>query len=157
MENYDRTLELVETAQDSAGKSSEQFAKYSDTLEYKLNKLSTTWEQFRTNLIQSDVFKNVVDQITKLVERLNEFDLKELLVIIPTFVILGKQIVETLIQTISQSASRFQSVGKAIGNSIAKGIQQSTSGISGRISQRFYGTSSGTNVLNQEELTQEMQ
>lgn len=152
MENYDRTLELVETAQDSAGKSSEQFAKYSDTLEYKLNKLSTTWEQFRTNLIQSDVFKNVVDQITKLVERLNEFDLKELLVIIPTFVILGKQIVETLIQTISQSASRFQSVGKAIGNSIAKGIQQSTSGISGRISQRFYGTSSGTNVLNQEEL-----
>jgi hypothetical protein len=28
MEDYDRTMELVETAQDSAGRSSEQFAKY---------------------------------------------------------------------------------------------------------------------------------
>ena len=45
MENYDRTMELVDTAYDSAGKSSEQFAKYQDTVEYKINQLSNSWEQ----------------------------------------------------------------------------------------------------------------
>jgi hypothetical protein len=47
MEDYDRTVELVETAQDSTGKSSEQFAKYQDTLENKVNKLNVAWEKLR--------------------------------------------------------------------------------------------------------------
>ena len=39
MDNYKRTMELIDTAYNSAGKSTEQFNKYQDTLEYKLNKL----------------------------------------------------------------------------------------------------------------------
>ena len=39
MDNYKRTMELIDIAYNSAGKSTEQFNKYQDTLEYKLNKL----------------------------------------------------------------------------------------------------------------------
>ncbi|MBR4890122.1 MAG: phage tail tape measure protein [Clostridia bacterium] len=47
MDNYDRTVQLMEYAADAEGKADEQFAKYADTMEYKLNQLSTKWEEFR--------------------------------------------------------------------------------------------------------------
>lgn len=59
MENYDRTMELVETAQNSAGKSDEQFAKYTDTLEYKVNSLRTAWESLRQSFLKSDFLKKL--------------------------------------------------------------------------------------------------
>src|SRR5574344_788810 len=72
MENYDRTMELVDTAYDSAGKSSEQFAKYQDTVEYKMNQLQNTWEQFRTQFFNSDFFKTVLDGFNALLGKINE-------------------------------------------------------------------------------------
>ena len=51
MENYERTQELIEIASDSAGRSTQQFAKYADSVENKVNRLKNTWEQFRINLI----------------------------------------------------------------------------------------------------------
>jgi len=47
MDNYDRTVELIGYAADAEGRADEQFAKYADTMEYKLNQLSTKWEEFR--------------------------------------------------------------------------------------------------------------
>jgi len=37
MDNYERTAELIDYAADAEGKADEQFAKYADTMEYKLN------------------------------------------------------------------------------------------------------------------------
>lgn len=75
MDNYDRTVELMELAANAEGKADEQFAKYADTMEYKLNQLNTTWEQFRVRLMDADAFKNIVDGINELVTRINKIDL----------------------------------------------------------------------------------
>lgn len=72
MENYDRTMELVETAQNSAGKSDEQFAKYTDTLEYKVNSLRTAWESLRQSFLKSDFLKKAVDLATNLANKLSD-------------------------------------------------------------------------------------
>ena len=80
MENYDRTMELVDTAYNSAGKSSEQFAKYQDTLEYKINKLQNSWEQLRVSLMNSDFFKGVVDTVGNLVGYVSKLNLKEVVI-----------------------------------------------------------------------------
>ena len=80
MENYDRTMELVDTAYNSAGKSSEQFAKYQDTLEYKINKLQNSWEQLRVSLMNSDFFKGVVDTVGNLVGYISKLNLKEVII-----------------------------------------------------------------------------
>jgi hypothetical protein len=44
MENYERTQELIEIASDSTGRSTQQFAKYADSVENKINRLKNTWE-----------------------------------------------------------------------------------------------------------------
>ena len=98
MEDYDRTMELVETAQDSAGRSSEQFAKYQDTVEYKLNQLKNSWEQFRTSLVDSDAFKKAIDWLTKFLNKLNKLSPKKLVALGVTFMTLGKQMVTNFIQ-----------------------------------------------------------
>jgi len=71
MDNYDRTVELMEMAANAEGKADEQFNKYADTMEYKLNQLGTTWEQFRVRLMDADMFKNIVDGVNELVKRIN--------------------------------------------------------------------------------------
>ena len=100
MENYDRTMELVDTAYDSAGKSSEQFAKYQDTVEYKMNQLQNTWEQFRTQFFNSDFFKTVLDGFNALLGKINELSGGDLLALGTAIVILGKTIGISLISGI---------------------------------------------------------
>jgi len=63
MDNYERTAELMDIAAESEGKADEQFAKYADTMEYKLNQLNTKWEEFRVNILNSDVFKGLIDSL----------------------------------------------------------------------------------------------
>lgn len=117
MENYDRTMELVETAQDSAGRSSEQFAKYSDTLEYKLNKLKTSWEQLRTSFIQSDIFKNAIDGITNLVDKLNEISPKKLIASAAVFVTFGKYALQNILKGLSGAGQSFSTtLGQVLSN-----------------------------------------
>lgn len=72
MENYDRVVELMDLATESEGKADQQFAKYSDTIEYKLNQLSTKWEEFRVGIADSDIFKSAIDGITELVDRFSQ-------------------------------------------------------------------------------------
>lgn len=71
MSNYDRTMELVEAAQSSAGASQEQFNKTLDSMEAKLQKLSNAWNQFLMGLANNDILKGGVDLLTKLLETIN--------------------------------------------------------------------------------------
>lgn len=70
MDNYDRTAELMDKAANSTGKADEQFAKYADTMEYKLNQISTKWEEFRVSILSSDTFKGLLDGFSSLLDRL---------------------------------------------------------------------------------------
>ena len=71
MDNYERTMELVDAANNSAGASNEQFSKTVDSLESKLNKLSNAWNEFTMGLANSTVIKTGVDMLTTLLELVN--------------------------------------------------------------------------------------
>ena len=80
MENYERTMELVNVAQNSAGRSSQQFAKYQDTVEYRVNKIKNSWEQFRTSLLDSEYVEeqNNLANISKQLKDNTLFEEKEM-------------------------------------------------------------------------------
>lgn len=114
MDNYERTMELVDVAYDSAGKSSEQFAKYQDTLEYKLNQLSNTWEQFRTKFFNSEFFKGIVDGLNFLVEKINTIDLKDFLILGTIGLTLGKSMITNFITSLKESTSGISTAVKQV-------------------------------------------
>ena len=122
MDNYKRTMELIDTAYNSAGKSTEQFNKYQDTLEYKLNKLQNTWEQFRTEFFNSDFFKNAVDGLNKILDRIKDLSGKELLGLGAAFVVLGKTLIPNLISGMQKGISGIRDL-------ISKGISKVVSSV----------------------------
>lgn len=67
MNNYDRTVQLMGYANDSAGASNEQFEKTMESMEAKLNKLKNAWDLFRMGLASNDMIKGTVDGLTKIV------------------------------------------------------------------------------------------
>lgn len=72
MSDYDRTMELVNAANESAGASQKQFEKTVDSLESKLNKLSNAWAEYTMGLANSTIVKGVVDILTTLLSVLND-------------------------------------------------------------------------------------
>ena len=122
MDNYKRTMELIDIAYDSAGKSTEQFNKYQDTLEYRLNKLQNTWEQFRTEFFNSDFFKNVVDGLNEILDRIKDLSGKELLGLGAAFVVLGKTLIPNLISGMQKGISGIRGL-------ISKGVSKVVSSV----------------------------
>jgi len=57
MENYDRTLELVDVAQNSAGTGARQLAKAQESIETSLNRLKSAWQEFYSGIITSGAIK----------------------------------------------------------------------------------------------------
>ena len=72
MNNYDRTMELVDAANNSAGASQRQFEKTTESLESKLNKLKNAWNEFTRNLANSTVIKGTIDLLTRLINIVNK-------------------------------------------------------------------------------------
>lgn len=120
MDNYDRTVELMEMAANAEGKADEQFNKYADTMEYKLNQLGTTWEQFRVRLMDADMFKNAVDGVNELVKRVNainfsdKFDFTKFAVGIPVMLGRIKSMSVSFIKTFQDTTKQIKSLGLAL-------------------------------------------
>lgn len=72
MSDYDRTMELVEAATESAGASQEQFEKTTESLKSKLNRLSNAWAEYTMGLANNAVIKGAVDALTTLLNVLND-------------------------------------------------------------------------------------
>lgn len=72
MSNYDRTMELVTAANNSAGASQKQFDKTLESLDAKLQRLRNAWQEFTMGLANSDVIKLAVDALTLLIETVNK-------------------------------------------------------------------------------------
>ena len=70
--NYDRTMELVNAANNSAGASQRQFEKTTESLESKLNKLKNAWDAFTMSLTNSEVIKFGVDLLTNFLTIINK-------------------------------------------------------------------------------------
>ena len=71
MSNYDRTMELVTAANNSAGASQKQFDKTLESMEAKLQKLKNAWDQFTMGLANNEILKSGVDLLTKLLTTIN--------------------------------------------------------------------------------------
>lgn len=129
MDNYERTAELMEYATDAEGKADEQFAKYADTMEYKLNQLSTSWEEFRVKLMDSDLFKGVVDGLNKVVQIVssidlnNWFDRTKFLATIGIIVISVKNLIKTIITTVSTTVGMAKKLGSKFAQNFVAGAK----------------------------------
>ena len=71
MSDYERTMQLVTAANESAGASQKQFEKTIDSLESKLNRLTNAWQQFTMGLANNQVIKWGVDTLTTFLNLLN--------------------------------------------------------------------------------------
>ena len=64
MQDYDRTLELVDAAYTAEGAGQAQFEKTLESMDSKLNKLKNAWDQFVMGLMNADFLKKGVDIAT---------------------------------------------------------------------------------------------
>lgn len=72
MANYDRTMQLVDAANGSAGASQEQFEKTLESLESKLNALKNAWQEFTMGLADDSFVKSIIDALTNLLNFVNK-------------------------------------------------------------------------------------
>lgn len=72
MSNYERTMELVDAANNSSGASQKQFEKTTESLESKLNKLKNAWDEFTMGIANSTIIKTGVDLLTNLLTIINK-------------------------------------------------------------------------------------
>lgn len=72
MSNYDRTMELVTAANNSAGASQKQFDKTLESMEAKLQKLKNAWDEFTMGLANNEILKGGVDALTWVIESINK-------------------------------------------------------------------------------------
>ena len=73
MSDYERTMELVSAANDSAGSSQAQFDKTLESMEAKLNQLKNTWQEFTLGLADNELLKNGIDALNNLLTVINKF------------------------------------------------------------------------------------
>lgn len=72
MDNYERTLELVDIAQNSNGASAAQFAKTLDSVQTKLNNLKSSFEELVGTLVRSEFVKGFLDAINNILQFIND-------------------------------------------------------------------------------------
>lgn len=79
--DFERTMELVEISQDSAGTTMLQQSKRMEGLEYHLTQLKTAWQAFIADLGSADLIKGVVDMLTGIVNLLTTIGSKNTVLI----------------------------------------------------------------------------
>ncbi len=73
MENFDRTMELVEVSSNSLGATYAQQAKYTDSIAFSMNKLTVAYQGVISGLVKSDFIIALVKMLAGLVEVLADF------------------------------------------------------------------------------------
>ena len=74
MENYERTLELSEIAQNSAGLGARQLAKSMESIETSVNRLKSTWQEFYSNFLTSGLIKGLLDTANAVLSLINKIN-----------------------------------------------------------------------------------
>lgn len=71
MRNYETAIDATNTALNSAGSAAKENSRYMDSMEGKLEALSSAWENFSRKIIDSDWLKKGIDVLTKVLEALS--------------------------------------------------------------------------------------
>lgn len=72
MQDWGRTMELVDSAQDSAGASAAQYAKYAEGLTATLTNLKTTWQEFTTKAINEELIVNALQRVNDILSGISD-------------------------------------------------------------------------------------
>lgn len=72
MQNWDRVLDLADQSANSAGQQALMHAKAMDSIESKVQQFQVAWQEFISNLTESDVIKGVISTLTKLLDIFND-------------------------------------------------------------------------------------
>ena len=121
MENYDRTMELVNITQDAQGRSQQQFEKNAESLSFKLQALKTSWEQLRISFLDSSFLKGIVDKVTNLTDAFGKMDGKQIATLGIIGVTIGRKVISNLVESIKSSTNEVYGVGKTLKESFIKG------------------------------------
>lgn len=146
MSNYDRIVELVNAAYNSAGSSQEQFEKTTESLESKINRLHNAWQEFTMNLSNSAIIKGAVDLLTGFLNIINK---------IITVGDTMNNSVASFALTLGMVIKTFTSLGKAYdkyGDKVFNGIKSITGStkIENVVENVKKGTEQGTVAAQQE-------
>ena len=121
MENYDRTLQLVNITEDAQGRSQQQFEKNAESLSFKIQALKTSWEQLRISFLDSGFLKEIVDRVTNLVDAFGKMDGKQIATLGVMGVTIGRAVISKFIESIKQSTTDVMNAGKSLKDSFIKG------------------------------------
>ena len=151
MNDYDRTMELVSSAQDSAGRSSQQFRNYATGIESSLNNVKAEAESFYASLTSgNNAIKGAYDLIADLLGLVNQLG--------PALTIAGTAVAAFFTKLATNRAKiNKENALNSITNNVANNIGADTEGnIRGLSTQTIFGGVNGkvTNKLSQTFFTQ---
>jgi len=134
MANHSRTTELLEEAYGSAGKGMEQFEKTQDSLTFKINVLKNAWDSFRISIIDTTLFKGLIDGVGKVITLITDLtsSLGAFGGVINFALIIGgflaiRGVVLTFSRTLTDSVARTKAQTDVLGTSIDKVSKKSLS------------------------------
>ena len=151
MNDYDRTMELVSSAQDSAGRSSQQFRNYATGIESSLNNVKAEAESFYASLTSgNNAIKGAYDLIADLLGLVNQLG--------PALTVAGTAVAAFFTKLATNRAKiNKENALNSITNNVANNIGADTEGnIRGLSTQTIFGGVNGkvTNKLSQTFFTQ---
>lgn len=155
--DYERTLELVNAANNSAGASNAQFEKTLDSLESKLKKLKNAWDSFSMGIMNSDFIKFGVDALTELVTILDKASqgfgsitgiIGKAGMIYTVFQVAKKLLDQLLIKLGNEGYKQGQRIGEGIAAGMTNGINQAKEATEG-ITTEEVATTDNTNATDE--------
>ncbi|MCD8210496.1 MAG: phage tail tape measure protein [Prevotella sp.] len=114
LDDYDRTLELEAEATDSAGKSDAQFSKYTDTLAYSSQKLSTEMEELKQKFVTDNIMSSIYKALSSLITGLNNLPTGAIAALALGIVALGKKILSSILTPIKESTQAWREMSKEL-------------------------------------------
>lgn len=140
MDNYERTVELVDIAQNSSGASAIQFGKTLDSLEAKTNKIKASFEEFIGLLIGSDFVKGILEASNNVLQMINDIAEKGPVAVAAFgtfFIITIKKIISNFIASAKTVSAAFSAgwseVGGSYGSSMKKANENAIRDLENRI------------------------
>lgn len=169
MNDYDRTLELVDEGTNSAGKASQQFSLYQDSLTASTQRLENQWQKLYNSITSGDTvlkgFYNILTNIMTIVNKLGPglsaliggFGLKGGRDLFTSIFQSGNTVQNSLnnllnTQNLSGIIKQANVAGNKIGEEISKGIQFG-SAKKGKFADKL-GTSLFSKLVSEQDLTQ---
>lgn len=170
MSDYDRTLQLVDAAYNSAGSGQAQFEKTLDSVQAKLSELKNAWDQFTMGIANDTLIKAGIDTLTKILSTINDIIsaisgnnglIKSIVSIGASFLALrgGAKLfkggfIGSIFGASKEKDAKDQvkktgiEIGKELGNSIGEGINITTNKIKEFFSKENFGISNKLEKIN---------